>query len=560
MNQQMGLSEFFAMEASEYLERLDALVSGPDAPRTTELVGLARQLRGSALMAKQTSIASAASAFESFARAVHEDRRQWDEGTKQLAIKAVDEFKVLVRAVPTWSETEDAKLQALVSELDPAESQPAAPREPRRADALDTGTRAFIGREGASVASVLDQTAKSLQQDAAARDPLKRVLAVMQPLRGLAMLAELPPMADLLEGVERAVGGITGREEPVPDAALLFNAAAKALSRASREISTEGQADADAEETLDFARRLGALLDLDSDLQPIESLYHDDDGPHVVERSTAAVRPGQLGQLELVSHGEHLRLAADELERGRSAAQRELRAQALAATFRALGGAGGDPLQDAVAQFATVARQAVASGAAVQRTADFAVQLREAAAALAESGPGAEQQAAQRLAAVTAALGGPPAAAPAPSPVAPAASPAPTTEPAAPAPSLAPSVEPVAPAVAPPGEEPADLAGSWARFERYAEALGLGSPSLDELLAGPPSDPASAAAAEPTAAPAEVLVSIADLCYSGQSAVDRALEIRTEIRAALGHGAGEADIRDLIEEAFDLFELGVRQQ
>jgi hypothetical protein len=469
---------------------------------------------------------------------VHEDRRQWDEGTKQLAIKAVDEFKILVRAVPTWSQTEDAKLQALVSELDPGESQPPPPQQPRRPDALDTGTRAFIGREGASVASVLDQTAKSLQQDAATRDPLKRVLAVMQPLRGLAMLAELPPMADLLEGIERAVGEITGHEEPVPDAALLFNAAARALSRASREISTEGQADADAEETLDFARRLGAILDLDRDLQPIESLYHDDDGPHVVERSTAAVRPGQLGQLELVSHGEHLRLAADELERGRSAAQRELRAQALAATFRALAGAGGDPLQDAVAQFAAVARQAVASGAAVQRTADFAAQLREAAAALAESDPGT-------LAAVTAALGGPPAAAPAPSPV--------TAEPVAPAPSAAPTAEPVAPAAAPPGEEPADLAGSWARFERYAEALGLGTPSVDELLAGPPGDPA-------LAAPAEVLVSIADLCYSGQSAVDRALEIRAEIRAALGHGAGEVDIRDLIEEAFDLFELGVRQQ
>jgi chemotaxis protein histidine kinase CheA len=99
MNQQMGLSEFFSMEASEYLERLDALVSGPDAPKTAELVGLARQLRGSALMAKQAPIATAAAAFESFTRAVHENRRPWDEGTKQLAIKAVDEFKILVRAV-----------------------------------------------------------------------------------------------------------------------------------------------------------------------------------------------------------------------------------------------------------------------------------------------------------------------------------------------------------------------------------------------------------------------------------------------------------------------------
>ena len=355
MNQQMGLSEFFAMEASEYLERLDALVSGLDAPKTAELVGLARQLRGSALMAKQAPIATAAAAFESFARAVHENRRPWDEGTKQLAIKAVDEFKILVRAVASWSAAEEAKTQALIAELEPEATGPAAPRERPPADAPDTGTRAFIGREGASVASVLDQAAKSLQQDPSARDPLERVLTVMQPLRGLAMLAELPPMPDLLEGIQRAVGEITQRREPVADAALLFNAAAQALSRASREISTVGQADPGAQETLDFAQRLGAILDLEREVPAIESLYHDDAGPHVVERGTASLRPGELGRLELVSHGEHLRLAADQLEQGQAAAQLELRTQALAATFRALAAAGGDALQDAAARFATAA-------------------------------------------------------------------------------------------------------------------------------------------------------------------------------------------------------------
>jgi chemotaxis protein histidine kinase CheA len=460
MNQQMGLSEFFAMEASEYLERLDALVSGPDAPKTTELVGLARQLRGSALMAKQAPIATAAAAFESFTRAVHENRRPWDEGTKQLAIKAVDEFKILVRAVAAWSEAEETKAQALIAELEPQVTQPAAPRERTPADVLDTGTRAFIGREGATVASVLDQVARSLQQDPTTRDPLERVLTVMQPLRGLAMLAELPPMPDLLEGVERAVGEISRRREPVADAALLFNAGAKALSRAAREISTAGQADPDAEETLDFARRLGAIVDLEGDVPPIDALYHEDDGPHVVERGTASVRPAELDRLELVSHGEHLRLAADQLEQGQAAAQRELRAQALATTFRALAAAGGDPLQDAVARFANAARQAVARGAAVQQTAEFAGQLRAAAAVLAESAPGAEPQSAERLAGVTAALGGEPQPAPAapaaaapeaPAPaVAAPAAPAPVGEaPSAPPPTATPAAEPVAAQAAP---------------------------------------------------------------------------------------------------------------
>ncbi len=564
MNQQMGLSEFFAMEATEYLERLDALVSGPDAPRTDELVGLTRQLRGSALMAKQAAIATAAAAFESFARAVHEKRRPWDEATKQLAIRAVDDFKILVRSAATWSAAEEAKAQALAAELDPSGARPAAPPEGAAAEALDTGTRAFIGREGAAVASVLDQAAKSLQQNPSARDPLERVLSVMQPLRGLAMLAELPPMPDLLEGIERAIGEITQRGEAVPDSALLFNAAAMALSRASREISSEGRADPDAEETLDFARRLGAILDLEGDVPAIDTLYHDDAGPHVVERGTAAVRPGELGRLELVSHGEHLRQAADELERGRSAAQRELRAQALAATFRALSAASGGPQQDAVAQFAAAARQAVARGAVAYQTTEFVAQLREAAAALTEAAPGSEQQSAGRLAGVTATLrslagsGAPAAAAPAaagPLPRPPAESLA--VQAAAPAEPAPPVVErPAAPAA---GEEPADLTGSWARFERYAAALGLGAASLDEFLAGPPADPALAAAPAAAAPAAETIVPITDLCYSGQAAVDRALALRQQIRAALSGGATPADVRDLIEEAFDLFELGAKQ-
>src|SRR5207302_1190376 len=81
----LGMSDFFALEAGEYLERLDALLQQSEAPGADEFVRLARALRGSALMANQQAIAKAAAGVESLARALREGRRPWDAQTKQLA-------------------------------------------------------------------------------------------------------------------------------------------------------------------------------------------------------------------------------------------------------------------------------------------------------------------------------------------------------------------------------------------------------------------------------------------------------------------------------------------
>src|SRR5881296_1728493 len=66
--QPLGMSDFFALEAGEYLDRLDALLQAPAPPAADELVRLARALRGSALMANQQPIARAAMGFEALAR------------------------------------------------------------------------------------------------------------------------------------------------------------------------------------------------------------------------------------------------------------------------------------------------------------------------------------------------------------------------------------------------------------------------------------------------------------------------------------------------------------
>src|SRR5207247_4383168 len=97
----LGMTDFFALEAGEYLERPDAVMQPAEgtAPLADEFVRLARALRGSALMARQPAIARAAAGLESLARAIREGRRPWEPGVKQMAVRAVDDLKIFVRRV-----------------------------------------------------------------------------------------------------------------------------------------------------------------------------------------------------------------------------------------------------------------------------------------------------------------------------------------------------------------------------------------------------------------------------------------------------------------------------
>ena len=561
MNQQLGLTEFFAMEASDYLERLDALVSPPTMPDATDFVRLTRALRGSALMARQSTIAAAAAAFEKFARRV-KARGVWDESTRQRAVSAVDDFKVLVRKVGHWTDAEERRAGALISDLTPEAPQ----TEMRPADelpsGLDTGARAFVGREGAAVASALDQAAKSLQQNPRAHDPVHRVLVVAQPLRGLSVLSDLPPLQDLLEGVERAVTEIVARPEPIAEAPMLLDAAAKAVARVARELASDGDADSEGAEVRRFVALLSQIFE--GALVPVESLFHDDDGPHVLHRGTTPGRRRVLGHVELVSHGEHLVQAAHDLEQASSRTQVELRAQSLTPTFRALAAASGSQVLDAVSAFALAARDAVARRAAVERRSDFVAHLCEAGRVLVEAATGDEEALSRKLRDTTAALQslGVPVARPA------------APAPAVPVPPAQGATEPtVAEVAAPAGtaEDTPDLAGSWARYERLMATHGLGAtPSLDEFLrSAAPDAPGRVAVAAPATAvaapraarpePESEPVAIRSLCYSGRAALSRAASLRAEITTQLAAGVTSDDLRDLIEEVLDLVDLGLQE-
>src|SRR6266700_2350619 len=310
--QPLGMSDFFALEAGEYLDRLDAVLQSDAPPAADEFVRLSRALRGSALMASQQAIARA-----------------------------------------------------------------------------------------------LDRAGKALSANPLARDPLQHVLKAIQPLRGLAALNDLPPLPDLLEGIERAIGELS-RSSAAPSALVgeLFQTAAGSIAHAAREVAERGRPDPEGAEFRKFAGLLMRFMESEPDIVAIDTLFHSDAGPHIVQRGTPPARPATLGRLELVSHGEHLRQAADSLERAPSPTQRELRAHTLAGTFRALEGVGGGALATAVGEFAMAARDAVTAGLAVQHAPEFAGELRRAGDVLTRSSTDEEAGLAAELARVTQAIRG----------------------------------------------------------------------------------------------------------------------------------------------------------
>ena len=565
----LGMSDFFALEAGEYLERLDGLLAKGSSPSADEIVRLARALRGSALMASQPAIARTAAGLEAVARAVREGRRAWDPQTQQLALRGVDDLKIFVRRAGSWTEADTAKAEALAQQLEQLAGRPSAQIRAVEALGLDAGARAFVAREGAAIAGALERAAQALRANPRAHEPLQHVMRALQPLRGLAALTDLPPLPDLLEGIERAIGELSRSGlEPPTNLGELFQVAGSAIARAAREVAERGRPDPEGPDFRQFAGLLVKFMESEPDAVSIGSLYYSDSGPHIVSRGVPAARPSTLGKLELVSHGEHLRQAADSLERAPSATQRELRAHTLGTTFRALANAGGGVLADRVAQFAMAGRDAVASGIAVNSPAAFAAELRRAGDVLARSGTGDEEALATELDALTAALRTiQPGAAPAPAPRR-----APAPKPAAPP--VAAPVVPVGKATPTPTPTPTpaptqradqtipetpDLVGSWAAYQRLAVG-GIGPASLAELLAGAERAPVAPAPRSPgpsgtpsgLPASASSAVDVRALLYRGERALRRA----EELRATAKQVSGDA-LRELVEEVCDLVALAL---
>ena len=607
MTNPLGAADFFALEAGECLDRLETLVSQPEPPSADEFLRNARVLRGSALMAAQAHIARAAAGLEALARAHREHRRPWDAATREQVAQAVEEFRLLVRRVPAWSEADTARAARVGRGLETLAGSTASNLPERAAETerpeLHTGVRAFVAREGALIASALDRAARALRATPGDREPLYNVIRRMQSLRGLAELGDLSPLPEILDGIELAVGDLTRLFAPPPDVDQVMDSAGKALTRISRDVAERGRPDPDAEEARRFTELLLRAFAVERDVVSIESLYFSGD-PEPLTQPLAQPQftsPEPLVPLELVSQGEHLCQTADLITTARSATQRDLRLYHLLGALRSAAIPSPDPVAGALGIFARSAREALAAGVASHSLPELAARLREAGELLRTVGESDDRMlisrrlldVAHRLDRLRAvrepgsAEMREPASAPEPGivpieslaydtdqDVVPIASLAPEEpdQDVVPIESLAPNepdqdvvpIETLAPS-APTEGTSGGIEGSFRTFDLLIRQRGPVTPSLDALVrrVAAPDRAAPVAAARPVPAPApapapeETAVAIGTLCYRGQAALERAGLVRHEIAAALTRDASLESLKPLLQELLDLVPLAL---
>ena len=519
-----GFLEFFILEASDYVEQIDALLlgggtSGPDAEA---LQRVARALRGTATMARLTPFAELAGAVERVARAVQERRLAWDAAVGGAATAAVDDLKSLLHSARNWTPTETERAATRVAELSRFAPRPAP--TPTAAAAQAAGAP-FLSTEAANIAAGLELL-RARPSDA---DNAGNVLRRVRALRGVAGVKEIAPLAEVLEASEDCTRRLELHAEPLSaDARALLESAAALLNHLSASLRDGRDARTDSPEYLAFRAALETWQEHENERErivPIETLF-DHAASGVVE--AAAHPPTSVAErfrLELTSQGEHLRgvIAAARGGADPVRSRRELRRavrglQALTESF------GQRDIAEAIGAHADTADHVDVLGLNVMDelaalvtqpnidAATLRARLRELSAP--------REQAAEIASGLGPVPGTQAPMAPAPAPPAPPAPPTPA--PSAPA--------PVSPA--PMSPSPTAL----------PDLLDSSIAALGALNASP--------LAAPTALAEENLVPIDELLYRGRTALDRAIELREDLRRA-----GPQLPRESLDELFDLLDL-----
>ncbi|HET7564848.1 MAG TPA: Hpt domain-containing protein, partial [Gemmatimonadaceae bacterium] len=246
--------DFFILEATEYVDRLDALIgaAGVDGPDGQALARPVRALRGSATMSRQPGIAELAGALERAVQARREGRLTWDASSRAAFVSTVDDLRHLLRHVRDWSGDDDQRVQRRVTELETL-----APGRTSSASAMESrpnGT--YLVSATAELAQALERYADHPMDRAALALAMGRV----RTLRGVAAIKDIPPTAEVVDAVER-VGKSLELTAAAPSAQQLavVSSAATVLRRISTELTAHGRPSPDSPEALRFTAALAAL-------------------------------------------------------------------------------------------------------------------------------------------------------------------------------------------------------------------------------------------------------------------------------------------------------------
>ena len=111
------LLDFFALEAAEYLNRIENALTG-ESPDVASLGSGARGLRGSATMARSTPIANLAGRIEALAQKVSDGNLAFEPQLRRVVGSAVETLNTLVRSVRAWAPEHDERARRALDELD----------------------------------------------------------------------------------------------------------------------------------------------------------------------------------------------------------------------------------------------------------------------------------------------------------------------------------------------------------------------------------------------------------------------------------------------------------
>ena len=113
------LLDFFSLEASEYLTRLESLAAkkAMEPSDATQFAAAARGLRGSATMAKAGGIVRVAMTVERIGSGVVHGATTWEPELQRALIGVIEDLKLLVRSVRTWGVDQDARVEESLRRL-----------------------------------------------------------------------------------------------------------------------------------------------------------------------------------------------------------------------------------------------------------------------------------------------------------------------------------------------------------------------------------------------------------------------------------------------------------
>lgn len=209
MSAPQALIEFFQKEATEYLDRLDQLLTDPGAPDAAAFLASARALRGSATMTRLDGLPDFASTLERIATGLRDQELRWDQRLHFAVRGALAELRQLVEKAPMWAEADQrrARTQSValasvaagyLATKAPAES-PTAQVVPIARYFPDDGMPAILQRNPTPAITLAQRFRGDI---AAAADGVAREAAA------LATSPAGPSQLALADGVRRALLGL----------------------------------------------------------------------------------------------------------------------------------------------------------------------------------------------------------------------------------------------------------------------------------------------------------------------------------------------------------------